>query len=121
MSEQAKITCPRCDSTDVMRERRPDGNDVCVDCKNVWPSNSKNPNSFSTIQPPDYLGAPLDPPEIYFLKEKIKTLEINLENERSISEARKSMLDAQIVLNIKFHRLFNIVNNAVREFVEDIK
>jgi len=40
------ITCPKCGSHNVARERRPNGNDRCLNhtCQHIWPSaTSKQP------------------------------------------------------------------------------
>lgn len=33
-----ELKCPKCGSTNVARERRPNGNDICQDCNHTWPS-----------------------------------------------------------------------------------
>lgn len=35
---QTAIFCPRCRSGNVARERRPYGDDHCIDCGHKWPS-----------------------------------------------------------------------------------
>lgn len=41
--------CPNCDSENVARERRPNGNDKCLDCGAVWPSNKPAPDPRLTM------------------------------------------------------------------------
>ena len=40
------MICPKCNSTNVSRERRPNGNDYCQDCGHLWPSKDSPKDSI---------------------------------------------------------------------------
>jgi Zn-finger nucleic acid-binding protein len=89
--EGEKVRCPKCNSDQTARERRPDGNDRCLMCYHVWPSSG--PLSKLHI------------PQVDLLQSALLQSQRELEAcKQMLDVARKALVDTKWNINNDFGR-----------------